>query len=78
MTCIGPGRAAGNLQQQLRGALHGALLVDGIHAALETLAGVRHQAIATAAAGDGRRREERGFEQDVGGVGACRRCARRP
>ena len=31
----GPGLAAGDLQQQLRGALHRALLVHRIHAALE-------------------------------------------
>ena len=74
----GTGRAAGDLEQQPRGALHGALLVSRIHAAFEALSGIGHQSIAAPAAGDGGRREKGGFEQHVDGVGACRRCARHP
>ena len=74
----GSGLAAGDLEQQLRGALDRALLVRRIHAAFEALAGVGDEAIAAAAARDGGRREERGFEQHIDGVGAARPCALHP
>ena len=63
--------AAGDLEQQLRGALDGALLVRRIHAALEALPGIGDQPIAPAAAGDRGRREERRFEQHVDGRRRC-------
>ena len=73
-----PRRAAGAGQQQLGGALDGALLQRRIDAALEALRGVGDEAVATAAAGDRLRLEEGHFEQHVGRVGADARCARRP
>ena len=68
----GPGVPPADLEQQLRGALDGALLVArdprrARSAARRPSRGRKRRA----AAGDGGRREERRLEQHVDGVGAC-------
>ena len=69
----GSGSTAGDLQQQTRGTRDGALLVSRVYAALESLPGIGDETIAAAAAGDGGRREERGFKKHVDGVCAAHR-----
>ena len=68
----------GDVDEQLRGALHGALLVCRIDAALEALPGVGDQPIATPAAGNGRRREEGSLEQHIDRRRGARGSQRRP
>ena len=64
----GPRTSAGNLHEQLGRTLDGAFLAARIHATLEALGGVRHEAEAARDARDGIRREKGGFEEYVGGV----------
>jgi hypothetical protein len=64
----GAGLAAGNLHEKLRGTFLRALLMQRIDAALETLPGIRDQAITAPAAGNGGAREKVRFEQHIDGV----------
>ena len=67
------GLAARDLEQQLRGALHGALLVCRIHAAFEALPGIGDQAVAPRRGRQWRPARRRRLRTALGGVGACRR-----
>ena len=74
----GAGGTARDVDEQLRGALDRALLVCRIDAAFEALAGVGDEPVATAAAGNRGRREERSLEQHIDRRRRCTRFARRP
>ena len=71
VTCHGAGGTARDVDEQLRGALHGALLVCWIHAAFESLPGVGDEPVAPPAAGNRGRREVGSLEQHID----CRRGA---
>ncbi len=59
--------ATADIKQQTRGALHRFELQLRVNAALVTVRSVGVQAMTACAAGDGERREEGAFQQDVAG-----------